>query len=366
MSPLATDGLPRPRVRLTAAYAWRFLVIAAAVGLVVWIAGQMLLVVVPVGVALIVARALWPVSDLLQRRGLPPALASLIALFGLLLAFTIALGVVGAALAGEFDQLRPTVEAGVDDVTDWLVADSPFDVSRNQVDDIRQQAEDAISTWFRSGGEGVVSGAVVAVEILAGALLALVITFFLVKDGLGWVRAALGRLPPPRRGITERCLRRAWDALGGFLRGVVILGSVEGVTIGLAMCIVGSGLVAPVVVLTFLGAFVPIVGATVAGVVAVLVTLVTAGTGPALVVAVVAIAVQQFDNDLLAPVIYGRVLRLHPLTILLGIATGTALFGFVGTVFAVPVLAVVLNALDEWRTASGTERDDAVVGDETG
>jgi predicted PurR-regulated permease PerM len=65
-------------------------------------------------------------------------------------------------------------------------------------------------------------------------------------------------------------------------------------------------------------------------------------------------------------VIYGRVLRLHPLTILLGIATGTALFGFVGTVFAVPVLAVVLNALDEWRTASGTERDDAVVGDETG
>jgi predicted PurR-regulated permease PerM len=101
--------------------------------------------------------------------------------------------------------------------------------------------------------------------------------------------------------------------------------------------------------ITFLGAFVPIVGAITAGAIAVLVTLATAGTVPALIVAGVALAVQQLDNDLLAPVIYGRSLQLHPLVILLGIAVGGALFGFVGTVFAVPVMAAGLSAASELR-----------------
>ena len=121
--------------------------------------------------------------------------------------------------------------------------------------------------------------------------------------------------------------------------------------IGVTSLLVGANLVVPVMVVTFLAAFVPIVGAVAAGVVAVLVALVTAGPVPALIVAAVAIVVQQLDNDLLAPVIYGRTLRLHPLVILLGIAAGGSLFGLVGTVFAVPVLAVVLNAAGEVRDA---------------
>ena len=120
-------------------------------------------------------------------------------------------------------------------------------------------------------------------------------------------------------------------------------------TIGITLLLVGSSLVVPVMIITFLAAFVPIVGAVFAGVVATLVALATAGTIPALIVAGVAIVVQQLDNDLLAPVIYGRAIRLHPLVILLGIAAGGALFGFVGTFFAVPFLAVALNGLDELR-----------------
>jgi predicted PurR-regulated permease PerM len=130
------------------------------------------------------------------------------------------------------------------------------------------------------------------------------------------------------------------------------------VLIGITSLLVGADLVAPVMLITFLAAFVPIVGAVVAGIIAVLVALVTAGTVPAVVVAIVAIVVQQLDNDLLAPVIYGRALQLHPLVVLLGIAAGGALFGFVGTIFAVPVLAVVLNAVDEVR---GDRPDDGPV-----
>lgn len=105
-------------------------------------------------------------------------------------------------------------------------------------------------------------------------------------------------------------------------------------------------------VVTFLAAFVPIVGAAGAGVNAVLVALVTAGPLAALIVAAVALVAHQLDNDLLAPLIYGRALQPHPLVVLLGIADGGALFGFVGTVFAVPVLAVAINVVAEVRSST--------------
>ena len=120
----------------------------------------------------------------------------------------------------------------------------------------------------------------------------------------------------------------------------------------------GADLVVPVVVLTFAAAFVPFVGAIVAGVVATLVALATAGFGGAIIVAIVAVAVQQLDNDLLAPVVYGRALALHPLVVLFSIVAGGALIGFAGTVLAVPVTAVAVNVAAE-AGIGGPRRDRA-------
>src|SRR5690606_8294171 len=214
--------------------------------------------------------------------------------------------------------------------------DSPFDVSRADLDRWRDQAGDALATFAGSNSDAVASGAVVVGEVVIGTFLALIVTFFFIKDGRRFVTAAVDRLPETRRAVTERASLRAWEAAGGFLRGAAVLGIVEAIIIGVTLWIVGANLVVAVMVITVLAAFVPIVGAIVAGIIAVLVALVTAGTVPALIVAIVAIVVQQLDNDLLAPVIYGRALQLHPLVILLGIAAGGSLFGFVGTVFAVP------------------------------
>jgi predicted PurR-regulated permease PerM len=116
------------------------------------------------------------------------------------------------------------------------------------------------------------------------------------------------------------------------------------------MAIVGAPLAVPVAVLTFFGAFFPVVGAIVAGAVAVLVTLATAGLGPAIVLLVVVIVVQQLDNDLLAPFIYGHSLQLHPAAVLLALATGATLGGIVGAFVAVPLLGAGLGVGEElWR-----------------
>lgn len=139
---------------------------------------------------------------------------------------------------------------------------------------------------------------------------------------------------------------RAWETVGGYLRGAALLGFVEGVAMGITLALVGAKLAAPVALVTFITAFVPFVGAIVSGVVAVLVALATGGVDAAAVVAAVAavtVVIQQFDNDLLAPLVYGRALNLHPVVVLLAITAGGALFGLAGSILAVPVTAVVVN-----------------------
>jgi hypothetical protein len=139
-----------------------------------------------------------------------------------------------------------------------------------------------------------------------------VITFFVLKDRELIKKLAVRLAPNERRSNVVAMGARGWETLGGYLRGVALLGITEAIVIGSAVWLVGGNLAAAVVVVTLLGAFIPIVGAIVAGVVAVLVTLVTAGLTPALIVAAVALAVQQLDNELLAPWIYGKSLAAAP------------------------------------------------------
>lgn len=352
-----------PFVAKAAAYSWRLLAVGLLVAAVIWLTGQVLVVVVPLAVAALITRVLSPVSGRLRRAGLKPALAAAAALLGFLVLLVAVVALVGVAVAGEIDELGPTLSEGVDDLEDWLVEDGPFDISRADVDRWREQAGEALSRFIGSNQDSVIAGAAVAGEVVVGSLLAVIVTFFFLKDGRRMVDVVIGWFRPARRDLARRAADRGWVGAGGYLKGAALLGVVESVAIGVTLLLVGARLVVPVVVVTFLAAFVPIVGAIAAGVIAVLVTLVTAGTVPALIVAAVALVVQQLDNDLLAPLIYGRALQLHPLVVLLGIATGGALFGLVGTLFAVPVLAVGLNMIDEVRhDTPGTSMDPAPTG----
>jgi predicted PurR-regulated permease PerM len=352
-------GSVSPTLDRLAAYSWRLLAVASAIVALVWLTGQLLLVVVPCAVAGLIARGLWPVARAMRNRGMRPGLAAIFTLLGFVVVLAGVLGLAGGSIAGEVDQIGPTVTEGIDELTDWLVDDSPFDVSRADVERIREQAGDTLTSAAGADGGGVATGAVLAFELVAGSLLSLIIAFFLLKDGHRWFERFVRAFPEHRRERVGRSFRRGWDAAGGYLKGAAVLGVVEGIVIGVTLLLVGSSLVAPVMLITFLAAFIPIVGAVVAGIIATLVALVTAGTVPALIVAGVTIVVQQLDNDLLAPVIYGKAIRLHPLVILLGIVAGGALFGFVGTFFAVPFLAVTLNAFAGYRDSSNGEASDA-------
>jgi putative heme transporter len=328
--------------------------------------GQLRVVVFPVILALFLTRILIGPATWLRRRGVPPLLSTWTVLLGFIGVLVLAGFLVVPNLVDEFKDLGPTLEDANDDVDRWLVEDSPFDLTRQDVQDARERIGDRIRTTLQRSDGTAVKGVVLVAEVLAGLLLGFVLTVFVLKDGPLFQRWATGKVPEHRRGEVRAMANAAWAALGGYLRSAAILGVIEAIIIGIAVQLAGGDLVVPVMVLTFIAAFVPLVGAVVAGAIAVLVTLATGGVSGALIVLVVAIAVQQLDNDLLAPFIYGKSLELHPVVVLLSIASGSALFGLPGTFLAVPVTAVVLNSLKARREVQEGHRDAGASGDENG
>ncbi|MEZ5406628.1 MAG: AI-2E family transporter [Acidimicrobiales bacterium] len=333
-----------------AAYGWRLIVLAVVAVGVLWLLQRLWVVMLALVVGLFISRGLAAPDRWLRGLGLPPALAALVSVVGALGLVGMAGWLIAPSVSSEFETLGPTLDTAVDDLERWLVDDAPFAIEEDDLAQYREQAGDAIGNAFRSSSGTLVTGAVVVVEGLTGVLLGLLVSFFFLKDGSA-IRSAMVRAMPERRqDLVWRLTGRAWQTIGGYLQGAVVLGVVEAIIIGLTLTIVGAELAIPVAVITLAAAFVPIAGAIFAGVIAVLVALATAGTGQAVVVLAVVVVVQQLDNDLLAPVIYGRALQLHPLAVLLSIVAGGALFGAAGTVLAVPVTAVAVNLISEARS----------------
>ena len=341
------------------AYSWRLVGIGVVGWVLLQILGALRIVVLPFVVAVFLTAILGPPANWLQRRGWPPLAAAWAVFLSFIGAVTVAVVLIVPPLSAEFGNVSAALTEAVDGVEAWLVEDSPFNLDRERLEELEGQATSRIRDAIAQPGGFLLDTAVLALEIVAGLLLALVMTFFFLKDGDHFQHWGLRRVPDRHHEAVRRGAARGWQAITGHLRGCAALGAVEAAVIGAAVAITGGSLVLPVMVLTFVAAFVPFVGAVAAGVVAVAVALATAGPGPAIVVAVVAVVVQQLDNDLLAPFVFGKALDLHPLIILIVVTGGGTLAGIAGAFVAVPLTAVIINVTDE---IVNPERPDPVGG----
>lgn len=329
-----------------AGWSWRALVVGGGFLAAGYALSELRLVVLPVVVALMLSTLLEPPARWLRQVGWRPLLATWTVMAGFLAAAAVAGALVAPPIVVELGALGDTLDVAGEEIEGWLV-DGPVGLEQERVaeirDDLTTTVADAVSA------DGVRDGAVLAGEVLAGILLALVATFFVVKDGRRIQAWALASFPDDERARLRASGRAAWEALGGFLRGAALLGTIEAAVVGGALAVTGSTVVLPVAALTFVAAFVPFVGALVAGVVAALVALVSGGPGAALLVGGAALVVQQLDNDVLAPFVYGRMLHLHPLVVILAVATGATVGGVLGAFLAVPTVATVVSATSAWR-----------------
>jgi predicted PurR-regulated permease PerM len=340
-APSATVGDVPSWLARSAAVSWRLLVLAAAVAVVAAILVYLRLVVLPVVVALFLATLLAPPVQWLRARGWPPLAATWTVIVSALL-LAVGLGALLAPQIGpQFGTLQGQVTAGLDDVQRWL-REGPLHFSESQLSDLLARARQEVQANSAGLTRGVLSGATVALEVVTGTLLSVVLTFFFVKDGdrIGnWIAQHAGSRAEELRAAG----RRAFETLGAYLRGVALVGLVDGALIGIGLAVVGVPLAVPLAFLVFLGAFFPIVGAFVSGVFAALVALVSKGPVAALVIVAITVAVQQLEGHVLAPVVLGRAVKLHPVVILLALTGGGVVGGIPGAALAVPAVAVATS-----------------------
>lgn len=348
-----------PTVERLGAYSWRLIAIGIVAYVLLHLLGLLRIVVFPVIIALFITVVLATPARWLRSRGVPRLLSVWIVFLGFFGGLVLVGFLIVPPLADEFADLGPTVSEGIDNVERWLVEDSPFDLNEERLEELREQGADRVRDAVSGSGGVILDTAVLVVEFFAGLLLSLVMTFFFLKDGERFQLWALRRIPRQHRDAARRGAARGWQTVAGYLRGSAALGVIEGCIIGLTLLITGSSLVVPVMVLTFFAAFVPFVGAIVSGAIAIAVALATGGLTAALIVAAVALAVQQLDNDLLAPFVFGKALDLHPLIILVAVAAGGTLAGLPGAFLAVPVTASVINVTAAVRNGDEDEDEES-------
>ncbi|MGW0334974.1 AI-2E family transporter [Streptomyces sp. NPDC003011] len=342
----------RAALRTSARVSAESLLVLVMLTVVLWLLGRMWSVVWPLIVGLLLTTLTWPLARFLRRRGWAPALAaSVVTVFFLLVAAGI-VALIAVPVASQSGELTDGVVEGVQKLREWA-SGPPLNIGDDQItkafDSAAARAQDGLGSMVTT----VVTGVSTVVNGLVTAVLALFLMFFFLKDGPRFLPWLARQLPGRLATDIPTVAARSWDTLGAFVRSQAAVGLLDAVLIGLGLWIVGVPLVLPLAVLTFVSAFVPIVGALFAGFVAVLIALVSNGLTDALIVLAIIIVVQQLEGNVFQPMIQSRGLGLHAAAVLLAVTLGGSLAGIVGSLLAVPVaalIAVVWNYVREQLT----------------
>ena len=349
------DAVPRG-LAVASAVTLRASIVIGGLVLVALGAARMMLVVLPVVIAVLLTALLLPIYRwLLRRRWRPAPAASATTLFAVVVFFGLWALIIPGVLS-QVDELVTNVQEGARQAVGVL---EPVGVGRADLD---RAIDDALSSVQGSAvANEVLTGAVLLTKWAAAVVLIVVLTFFFLKDGPRLWDWILELFHEDRQPMLREVGARSWAALSAYVQGVVLVATIDAVLIGVALLVVGVPVAIPLIVLTFVAAFFPVVGAFVAGAAAVLVALVANGLGAALIILAVIVGVQQLEGNVFYPIVVGRKLSLHPVGLLLALAAGGVLAGVVGAFLAVPIAAVTAAVLQYTREQREARQSGAVL-----
>jgi predicted PurR-regulated permease PerM len=360
-------------IRALAIASAQLLLITAAIVVIGYVLGRLWSILLPIVLGLLIATVLWPTTRFLRRHRWPPALAASTVLVGFLALLGGLVAAIAPQVADQVTELADAATAALEDVQEWLQG-PPLNLGEDQIGD----AVDSIINSIQGNAQNIagyaLSGASAVGNSLINLVLALVLVFFFLKDGprwVPWLSAQTGYRAAPHVAALSY---KTWSTLSEFIRQQALVGFIDAFFIGLGLWILGVPLVLPLAVLTFFGAFIPIIGAFVAGAFAVLIALVSNGVGTALIVLAIVVVVQQIEGNVLQPIIQGRGFNLHAAVVILAVTAGSSLAGITGAFLGVPVAALIAviyrYVRDELDDRSPEVADDGtrpqVRGDESG
>jgi putative heme transporter len=339
------DNLAVPRtLRVAAGWSWRLLLVIAGFAAVLWALARLHSVVIPVAIALLLTALLEPAVGWLRRHGVHRNLAAVTVMIGGLILVAGTLTLVITEFINNYSDLADRAQSGLNSIQNWL-KNGIFHLSDAQLNNLFQTGQQWISDHRATLTTGALSTATTAFDILASMFLVLFTLFFFLRDGSKIWRFLVNLLPRGARSPIANAGQQSWRTLTAYVRATVLVAFIDAVGIGIWLAVWRVELAFALAAFVFLGAFIPIIGATLSGAVAVLVALVTHGPVLALIVLGGVIGVQQLEGHVLQPLIMGRAVAIHPLAVILSIASGLVLAGIVGALVAVPVVAVLNTAI---------------------
>jgi predicted PurR-regulated permease PerM len=317
----------------------RALLVVLGFGLGVYVLWRIQEVVFLLFIAILLATAIEPIVNRL-RRG-PFSRGS-----GILVVYTAIMLVIGTAAylvvpnvlgqAGTFVQSLPdrlqalrTQVAGLDQPS-----------LRGALLGLLDQASRAVQSPTQPGQEELVAVGTAAAQTIISFLTVFVLAFYWLVERASIKRVLLRNVPAARARDVNIVWLEVEDKLGGWVRGQLILMLAIGVMAGLGYTLTGLPNAALLAVAAGLFEIVPMLGPVLAFAPAVLVAL-AIDPGKALIVIVYALVIQQIESNVLVPRVMRETVGVSPLTVLLGILIGAALYGLPGAFLAVPIAGAV-------------------------
>jgi predicted PurR-regulated permease PerM len=347
-------------LKIAGAYSWRILLVLAVLAVFIFLIIHFKYIVITFMVAVLLGALLVPFVQWLQRHRWPKWLAVALAMIGTLAVIAGLVFVVVAQIRSGYADLQERSITAYEDFKDFL-ATSPLQLGDADIQRYIDQAFAAI----QKDGQVLISGALsvgsTAGHVLAGLLLTLFATLFILIDGKGIWEWIVRLFPKRARLAVHGSGLAGWVTLTTFVKVQIFVAAVDAIGIGLGAWIIGLvvgtpfPLVIPIAIAVFLASFIPVVGAVFTGALAAFVALIYLGPVPALFMLGVVLLVQQVEGHVLQPLVMGTAVKVHPLAVVFAVAAGSFIAGIPGALFAVPVIAVVnvmvkFVSSGEWRT----------------
>ncbi|GAA1497655.1 AI-2E family transporter [Paeniglutamicibacter kerguelensis] len=348
-----------PGIDLVGKGAWRVLGIIGVLAVFVFLVSRLEEIVVPFLVALLLTAFLKPLVNWLVAHGWRKWLAIIVALVfaaGVIVGLVV---LVETQIGAGLPEVQKRSLAAYKQFRDYLDS-SPLQLTSAQFDAFLVQ----LGQEVQQHANEILSGALVvgktAGRLLAGTLLTVFATIFMLIDGANVWRWTVRLFPRGARPAVDGAGQAGWNTLTSFVRVQILVAAGNGIGIGLFAFFLGLPMVVPIAILVFLASFIPVIGAIVTGALAVLVALVFVGPIQALVMLGGVLLVHLLEAHVMQPLAMGAAVKVHPLAVVFAVAAGSYLAGIPGALFAVPTVAVV-NAMvsyavrGTWRAAPAPE-----------
>ncbi|GAB78620.1 AI-2E family transporter [Austwickia chelonae] len=331
-------------LRAASLIAWRLLILAAFLYVLILLLNKISLVTITITVAVMISAVLRPLVDLAVRCHLPRWFAApVVFLLGVGL-LGVAMWFVATQITNNLDSMALRLNDAGQAILSWLQY-GPAHMSPEQFNQLSKQLTDQLSNARGDIASGALATANSVMTFLTGSILCLfAVLFLLLDDGQIW-RWVVGLFPAREHERVQVGGAAAWRTLVAYMRSTIILALINALTMVPVMMFAQMDLVVPLAVMLFLGSLIPMIGMLLAGAVLMLMALVLKGAVTALAMGIALFLVIQLEGNLLNPYILGKAVQIHPLAILATVTGGAMVGGAFGAFVAVPLVAIVNNVV---------------------